>query len=53
MLVCLPVVSSCYHATMAELSSYSRDSLAHKDHNIYYPAPYKRKFANLLPIRII
>ena len=53
MLVFLPVVSNCYHATMAELSSYSRDSLVHKDHNIYYPEPCKRKCANLLPIRII
>lgn len=39
-------IYSYFSPTMAELSSWSRGSVAHKAKSIYYPAPYRTKFAS-------
>lgn len=41
MLICLRLVSGCFGATMAKLSTCDRDHLAHKAENMYYVASYR------------
>lgn len=49
MLICLRIVSGCFCATAAELSSWDRDRMAHKAENIFYifTGPLSEIFANL------